>query len=292
MTADPAATYEKLKRDTASMFGYDLPDLSLTQGLQLDLVSLLRLEIDTMSGKVLAGEVVDLARLTAAHGLLKSLLPEKSLVGPAAPAAEVRFSTAHQAKLRADLERILSSDDYDRELARNPRKARADLERRIEAAIAKFGMDGEVYPPRATNKDDADDRVVDAEALKDPPKALPPPQPLTDAERRANVDALNAVPANPARPVRSEPWRPFVSEFPDVDCSAAAAHRGGASMIESAPTLSALEACRHEALQRLIAIDAQRGRRRGWIVVLRRAGPYQENAKCNRDVEARTYSVV
>jgi hypothetical protein len=104
MTADPSATYAALRDETAGMFGYDLADLSLTQGLQIDLVSLLRLEVDTMQGKVLAGETVDLVRLVAAHGLLQKMLPPQALVAPA-PAAtnDDAFAGA-----REELERFLA----------------------------------------------------------------------------------------------------------------------------------------------------------------------------------------
>jgi hypothetical protein len=67
------------------------------------LVSLLRLEIDTMSGLVLAGETVDLARLVAAK-----MLPERALVAPAPP-AEVRFGNDARKKLRALIERNLGA---------------------------------------------------------------------------------------------------------------------------------------------------------------------------------------
>jgi hypothetical protein len=84
--ADPAAAYAALRASTAEMFDYDLASASLTQGLQIDLVSLLRLEVDTMQGRVLAGETVDLQRLVAAHGLLSRMLPAQALVAPAAAA--------------------------------------------------------------------------------------------------------------------------------------------------------------------------------------------------------------
>ena len=93
MSPDPAAAYEKLKIETAAMFNYDIANLSLTQGLQLDLVSLLRLEVDTMQGQVLAGESVDLQRLVAAHGMLQKMLPERALVARA-PAATHDFAGA------------------------------------------------------------------------------------------------------------------------------------------------------------------------------------------------------
>ena len=141
---DPAATYERLRDETAAMFNYDIANLSLTQGLQLDLVSLLRLEVDTMQGKVLAGDTVDLARLVAAHGLLQKMLPAQALVAPAStadnpdPFAGAREELARLFEQRAE---ALARRDRRREaeMARDPDAARRELETKIQAAIEKHG---------------------------------------------------------------------------------------------------------------------------------------------------------
>jgi hypothetical protein len=137
---DPAATYERLRDETAGMFGYDLTNLSLTQGLQIDLVSLQRLEIDTMQGKVLAGETVDLQRLVAAHGLLAKMLPSSALVAPAAAADNPDPFAGAREELRAFLsQRAEAIERRDRrreaELAANPAKARAEFEATLQRAI-------------------------------------------------------------------------------------------------------------------------------------------------------------
>jgi hypothetical protein len=139
---DPAATYERLRDETAAMFNYDIANLSLTQGLQIDLVSLLRLEIDTMSGAVLAGKTVDLSRLVAAHGLLQKMLPESALVAPSAAADHTDPFAGAREELRALLsQRAEALERRDRrleaELAANPAKARAEFEAKLQAAIEK-----------------------------------------------------------------------------------------------------------------------------------------------------------
>ena len=153
MTADPAATYERLRAETAEMFDYDLASASLTQGLQIDLVSLLRLEIDGMSGRVLAGETVDLTRLVAAHGLLRQMLPERALVAPAPP-AETRFGPDHRARLRELINKtLLLADDV------NEAERLADAmlrEEAIQAQAAGVPVEAPVAPqppepPRADN---------------------------------------------------------------------------------------------------------------------------------------------
>jgi hypothetical protein len=72
---DPAGLYARLRAETARMLGFDLASLSLGEGLQLDLTSMLRLEIDTLQGACLAGQAIDLARLQAAFAMLQKLLP-------------------------------------------------------------------------------------------------------------------------------------------------------------------------------------------------------------------------
>jgi hypothetical protein len=85
MTADPAAAtaYERLKLETAQMLGLNTDSSSLLENLQVDLVSLLRLQIDDLQGRVLNGEQVDLGRLSTAVAMLQKLLPQ-SLIAPAA----------------------------------------------------------------------------------------------------------------------------------------------------------------------------------------------------------------
>jgi hypothetical protein len=66
--ADPSASYQLLRNETATMLKLgDVDALGLVEGLQLDLVSLLRLEVDGLEGQVLAGQPVDLAADVGAY---------------------------------------------------------------------------------------------------------------------------------------------------------------------------------------------------------------------------------
>jgi hypothetical protein len=51
---------------------------SLVENLQVSLVAILRMEVDTLEGQVLAGDTVDLKRLELALGMLRTLLPAQA----------------------------------------------------------------------------------------------------------------------------------------------------------------------------------------------------------------------
>jgi hypothetical protein len=236
--ADPAVAYEQLKRETAEMFGYDLANLSLTQGLQLDLVSLLRLEVDTMQGAVLAGEKVDLQRLVAAHGLLRQMLPAQALVAPAA-AADHDFSGAH-----AELARLLDGriEALEHKMARDPDAARAEFEAKLQRAIEKHSS-RDVFDASNTDalKTACSDASQNDEGVTLPPSAAPtapagggepplliepPPQPAPPPPQRAETDIermtrINSTPP-PSHYLKStepEPWRDYVNSDGSINTS-------------------------------------------------------------------------
>ena len=80
--SDPASTYARLKAETAAMLGLDPADLSKTEGLRLDITSLLLLEIHSLQGSILANDQIDLARLSSALTMLQKLLPSEALNAP------------------------------------------------------------------------------------------------------------------------------------------------------------------------------------------------------------------
>ena len=187
--SDPsaAAAYAVLRAETCGMFGYDLANLSLTQGLQTDLLALLRLEIDTLQGRALAGEAVDLDRLAAAHGLLQKMLPERSLIAPAKAPETARFGLDHRARLRALIEATVFAPEAD-EAARL-----ADAMRREEATAA-----GEAagLPP---------------EAPVEPLAAVPVPAPVA-APATPPVPRSQPNSRPPAHYMKGPdpPWNPYV----------------------------------------------------------------------------------
>jgi hypothetical protein len=218
MTADPAAAtaYERLKVETAEMLGLNTDSASLMESLQVDLVSLLRLQIDDLQGKVLNGEQVDLARLSTALTMLRQLLPEKALV---APAAGPDFSGAKEELLRMLDGRI---EALEHKMARDPASARAEFEARLQAAIQKHNKTDECTTsklpiPNPGGGDDAErDRSVSLPELSPlaaagsefapepaPPQQTSPQPPLPPKDAPIPQHYLRGPP---------EPWRPFVDE--------------------------------------------------------------------------------
>jgi hypothetical protein len=162
------------------MLNLSTDSTSLIEGLQVDLVALLRLEIDTLQGAVLAGDSVDLGRLASALTMLRSLLPAQALVS-APPAAETRFGPNARQRLRDLIERTVLAAEVE-----NPHEAelRRDIQAREEmaAVIAAGG-------------------IVEAAA---PAPAAPTPVASPPSEPPANV-----VPLHYLREGQREPWRDF-----------------------------------------------------------------------------------
>jgi hypothetical protein len=129
-------TYERLKAETAEMFGLDVAKLSLLDELRLDLVSLLRLEVGALHGQALTGQKVDLDRLNTAHTMLSKLLPPSTLVTP----VEHEISASEEAEIEGQWEQKINSLTRERELrlAEDPAGARAALEAEIAAALVKY----------------------------------------------------------------------------------------------------------------------------------------------------------
>ena len=201
---DPAAAYDRLRTETAAMFGFDVSNLTLTQGLQLDLVSLLRLEVDTMQGAVFAGETVDLKRLEMAHDMLQKLLPEKALVAPAPTpdarkddTAEVEAMITGLLRVRERAAAILTADRMWREEMAAIVAAGGDVLAAVAPSVADGGRaqsgSGVSHPPSLP-------------AAPDPASGPPPSLPLTSEQKmeRANNDRQP-----PAHYLRGEPeeWR-------------------------------------------------------------------------------------
>ncbi len=179
---NPSAAYENLRRETATLLGYNLAgDLPLTQSLQLDLVSLLRLEVDGLQGRVLAGQEVDLDRLAAALGMLQKLLPPAELkvdppqVGrPAAGSARERLKALIEATTAA---RVEDEATQVQELQAEVEKLRSELE--AARAGAARPPAAEPVPPDAAAPA-APSTVVPLRQPEPPRQAQPPAHYLRD----------------------------------------------------------------------------------------------------------------
>lgn len=185
MTNNPAGQYAKLRSETMKTLGFDADkDLSPLQDLQINLASILLLEIDSAQGAQLAGTPVDLSRLNTAISLLHKMLPATSL----AASPEPDFAGARE-RLAAMLTQ--QHDGHETGLARWPDKARADLEERIKLAIA-------AHPdivPTAFPSGAAIDEPLIHPALRSSSSAAEQPPPS-----RATSETISAAPETQQSP--------------------------------------------------------------------------------------------
>ena len=73
--ADPAAaSFDRLRIETAAMLGYDYANLSSAQGVRVDRAAMLRLELDDCQTKKLAGQPFDMVKYIASSEALERLI--------------------------------------------------------------------------------------------------------------------------------------------------------------------------------------------------------------------------
>jgi hypothetical protein len=202
----PSVLYEKLKVSSAAVFGFDLANLSTTQGLLVDFVSLLRLEIDALTAESLSGKTVDMGRLMDAHALLAKLLPATALIPPAIPE---ELTPGEEARDAAELEKVLASYDEARrrEMAGDPDGARREFEHQLAAALAEFG---EAKPPAVPLL------LANADApVHQPEPAMPEPaqQPPVPPPKQISAPPPPSPIAPGGRPITDEPWFPYVGSW-------------------------------------------------------------------------------
>lgn len=77
-----ATTYAKLRAETATMLGFGEATLTAVQAMRVDVVTALRLGLDDLSGRLAAGERVDLGKLLEASEALQKFLPENVTAPP------------------------------------------------------------------------------------------------------------------------------------------------------------------------------------------------------------------
>ena len=242
MSSDVASFYKHLRASTVALLGYDADkQLSPAEQIRVDRAIALRLVIDDAQGKQMrGGETIDIKAFVEASVALERMVPGGN---PEAPSGAHDFSGA-----REELSRLLDGrlDALERRMAMDPNKARAEFEERLALAIAKHpevaGVDRHQTP--LTNNEnlqhcgaaaasynekpasgDARYGVVPLPTPVEQPAAAaggtpvlispapppPPPSPASAAERHANVERLNAQPANPA-PEPLPEWRRWVDE--------------------------------------------------------------------------------
>jgi hypothetical protein len=177
MTSDPASTYTRLRAETAALLGVDPDDLSKTEGLRLDITSLLLLEIDSLQGSILANEKVDLARLSTALAMLQKMLPQ-SLV---APVPDARKDDTAVLEVEAMIDGLLAAR------AQADAKRDADTMWREEmAAVAAAGgnVDLAAVSPAAADGDASDSGVLGSSPSRAPAAPLTAEQKMERANNQ------------------------------------------------------------------------------------------------------------
>jgi hypothetical protein len=170
--------YEHCRIETAKIMGVDPKRLTSTQRMKLDMAVSLRLALDTLQGKVIAGELVDIAALITANDTLSKLLPALALDEPPPQAREDA-----RLKLQRLIEGARAAADHD---------AAAGICSSCEALKAELAAVRSMLNFARTGN--APLRDPDG-----PPPDLQPPSPEPPA---------SSPPASPSSPSSVSPWNP------------------------------------------------------------------------------------
>jgi hypothetical protein len=193
------------RREAASLLGVDIEHLSAADGLRVDMVSALRLVIDSEQAGILSGGSADLGKLNVAVQSLIALLPNRELPESAASRADPR---AHMWAVYSEMRRRGADvgQGYDGALKRI-----AALE--AEIAALKAGVSPAPDEPSApsnvvTLSRPPTERTTERSVVSPSPPAAPPkpapPAPAADmVDLRAGYN--DAV----------EPWREHLNRHYD-----------------------------------------------------------------------------
>jgi hypothetical protein len=163
------------RREAATLLGVDIDHLSAADGLRVDMISALRLVIDSEQATVLAGGQADLGKLNVAVQSLIALLPNRELPEPAS-------------------NRI------------DPREYMLRTYRQMRERGAAFG---EGYDGLKLENERLKAKIAELEAAASPaPDEPPAPAAPAPAD---NVVPLAKPSSNPVTLLPPEPWRPFVA---------------------------------------------------------------------------------
>ena len=180
--SDPAGSYRRLRDETASMLGLGSDELSMIENLQVDSLALLRLAISDLQGAALAGQDIDLDRLSDALGMLSKLLPEAALQARPVVAPP---SDGDGGDTMEEFERLLT----------NIREAKAFEEAsaldKARAEIAQ--LKAEIERLRGPAVVETEPRAAEPDRPPGPPWGVPP--------------------SSPHKPSRSEPWFPHAGRI-------------------------------------------------------------------------------
>jgi hypothetical protein len=187
----PKPTNDAARAEAAILLGVDIDHLSAADGLRVDMVSALRLVIDSEQATVLSGNSADLAKLNIAVQSLIALLPGKALPEPA-PAEggkddprEIMLQTYLEMRRRGEFADPLSTREG----------CLAEVER-LRARVAEL----EAGAPEDRSTATTHPVPSGAAPAGDAPPPAAPPAP-------SNVVPLSRTPAAPAAPPVPQPPR-------------------------------------------------------------------------------------
>ena len=175
MTEPRSDDRTQARREAATLLGVDIDHLSAADGLRVDMVSALRLVIDSEQASILSGGSADLGKLNVAVQSLIALLPNRELPESAASRADPR---AHMWAVYSEMRRRGADvgQGYDGLKLENERlKAKiAELE------AAGVPAPGESGASTSTNVE-VGGNVVPLSRPPHPPAAPPKPAPQLQA---------------------------------------------------------------------------------------------------------------
>jgi hypothetical protein len=195
---EPKQLLDRMRNEAAELLKYDLNKLTAAQSVRLDRAAALRLELDDVQSRQLAGLPIDMAKFVVASEALERLVggnPETSTTGP-------DFTGAREELLQFLVQR---ADAIEKRREREEAKA-----------IAAASIDGS----KPASGDARRDHAVPQPALIEPaaaaggpePPVLVEPAPPPPQRVEGDIERMNRVNSTPALPParEPEPWRKFV----------------------------------------------------------------------------------
>jgi hypothetical protein len=196
---EPKALLDRMRKLTAELLGYDLSNLTPAESVRLDRAATLRLELDDVQSRQLAGLPIEMAKFILASKELEAMFGGD----PEAPAAGHHdFSGA-----REELRQLLAgrAEAIERRAQREAEATVAVAPDDSEPAVGGDAQSASVPHPLPSEAPAGGGGLP---VLIDPQPAPPSPSKRleTDLERHARI---NAEPANPA-PGPLPEWRRWV----------------------------------------------------------------------------------
>jgi hypothetical protein len=194
------------RREAATLLGVDIEHLSAADGLRVDMISALRLVIDSEQATVLSGGSADLGKLNVAVQSLIALLPGHALPEPASnriDPREIMLRTYKQMRERGAQFGLgydglkLTVERLQAELASKDARI-AELEATLAGSVP--------LPPNAVKLRNDNPRIGETS----PPINPSPPASAAPAPAAAPSDASAAQPSRYYLG-EPEPWREFIA---------------------------------------------------------------------------------